>query len=166
VTPDEPFVITFYTPPARQRLMLAGVPVLAVVAIVVMRSLFAIVLGALMLVLSVWFVAILLVDRRVRAGRSNGIVVTREGLRAPGWSLAWDRVAGVTVQSRTGGPALVIEPYRSSDIERAPSWFLGLNARANDVFRLPQIMIPLRILERPLEEVLRQLEEKAGRTFR
>ena len=92
--------------------------------------------------------------------------MTDHELVTPVWRLAWDRVANVSIQSSAAGPALIIEPVRTSDIDFGGSRILACNAWLNNALRMRQISLPQRAFQQPLEDVLDQLEQKAGRTFR
>ena len=116
--------------------------------------------------MSGWGVALIVAGRRARGSRPLEILVTDRELVSPLWRLAWDRVADVSIQSSAVGPTLVVEPIRRSDIELRGSRIFAWSAWLNNVLRMRQISIPQRVVQEPLERVLDQLEQKAGRTFR
>jgi len=111
-------------------------------------------------------VALVLAGRRARGSRPLEILVTNRELITPVWRLAWDRVANVSIQSSVAGPALIIEPVRSRDIDFGGSRIFAYNAWLNNALRIRHISLPQRAFQQPLEDVLDQLEQKAGRTFR
>lgn len=163
---DEPLIILLRQPPLRAWLVLALVPVGAAVWIAVEQSWEAIIIGGLLLVMSGWGVALIVAGRRARGSRVLEILVTDRELVSPLWRLAWDRVADVSIQSSAAGPTLVVEPIHRSDVELRGSKIFAWSAWLNNVLRMRQISIPQRVVQEPLERVLDQLEQKAGRTFR
>jgi hypothetical protein len=163
---DEPLIVPIRQSPPRTRVLLALVPVGAALWIAVEQSWEAIVIGGLLLVVSGWGIALGLAGRRARGSRPLEILVTDHELVTPVWRLAWDRVANVSIQSSAAGPALIIEPVRTSDIDFGGSRILACNAWLNNALRMRQISLPQRAFQQPLEDVLDQLEQKAARTFR
>jgi len=163
---DEPLIILLRQPPRRTWVVLALVPVGAAVWIGVEQSWEAIIIGGLVLVLSGWGVALIVAGRRARGSQPLEILVTDRELVSPVWRLAWDRVAHVSIQSGAAGPTLVVEPIRRSDIELRGSRIFVWSAWVNKALRMRQISIPQRVVQEPLERVLVQLEQKAGRSFR
>jgi hypothetical protein len=159
-------IILLRQPPLRAWFVLALVPVGAAVWIGLEQSWVAIIIGGVLLVMSGWSVALIVASRRARGSQALEILVNDRELASPVWRLAWDRVAHVSIQSSAAGPTLVVEPIRRSDIELRGSRIFAWSAWLNDVLRIRQISIPWRVVQEPLQHVLDQLEQKAGRTFR
>jgi hypothetical protein len=103
--------------------------------------------------------------RKARGGAPAQIVATEKGISSPMWSISWDRVARVWIGrsgQQTGNiRVLNIEPFDLSDIERPRSFFYSANLALGRLMGIPPIQIPQMNVDRPLETLLSQLEEKA-----
>jgi hypothetical protein len=104
----------------------------------------------------------------VLSRRPKQIVLTSSSLTTPGYTIDWERVANArvtTTSASTGAlPSLVIEPYASTDV-RWTSRFLRLNGRVSDLFGMGALHILQPNVDRPLEALLAQMEERAGRSL-
>jgi hypothetical protein len=158
----EPLVIPLRTPRSALGVLVAAAVGL-VAWIVAAPGWESILIGGTGVVALAWSGVLVHVSRRLRGGGPRAIVATREGVSSPAWKITWDRVDRVVIRQSQAGPALVIEPLRPDDVELSPSRILGLNRRLNAATRSPQIMLPQRVLDRPLGDLVAQLEELAGR---
>jgi hypothetical protein len=111
--------------------------------------------------------------RGIRRGAPTEIVATRIGLSSATWSLDWDRVSAMWIGSTPNGQrAILIEPYRPADIRRPGSTTLAISATINRAFaalltpKAPETITLLQAnVDRPLEQLLGELEAKSGRSF-
>lgn len=165
---EERLVIPLRSPPL-MRLLFAllsfGSGVGLVVWIVRSHSGVSIVEGGLGIGILIWGWGTLLAARRARGGAPLQIVATREGISTPLWSINWDQVKRIWI-----GPmpsrllrGLHIEPKRPTDIVWASARVLKFNTRLGDAMKMAPIQIPQTGFDRPLEEILRDLEGIAGR---
>jgi len=134
----------------------------------------SIVNGGLLLValFSVW--SGILGARRVRRGRAREIRVTKTGLSSSTWNLDWNRVAAMWIgRTQVGSRAILIEPLQPGDVRWTASKTMSvgrLTGRALGA-ALPgsATASPIALLEanvdRPLEQLLAELEAQAGRSF-
>ena len=80
------------------------------------------------------------------------------------WSIPWSRVAQMWIGRRRAGNVRVlnIEPFDAKDIERPRSIFYANNTILEQQMRIAPIQIPEMNIDRPLEVLLAQFEEKAA----
>ena len=150
-------------------LLSVGAGIGLVVWIVRSHSMVSIVEGGLGLGILIWGWGTLVAARRARGGAPLQIVATREGISTPLWSITWDQVERIWI-----GPmplsrllrGLHIKPKRPTDIVWASGRVLAFNTRLGDAMKMAPIQIPQTGFNRPLEEILRDLERIAGRPLR
>ncbi len=89
------------------------------------------------------------------------------------WSLDWDRVSAMWIGNTLSGQrAILIEPIRPSDIRGPESKALAVSKTVSRAFsalftpKAPeQVMLLQANVDRPLEQLLSELEAKAGRSY-
>ncbi len=166
--PGEPLVVPLHKPRwaawsfSAISVGVAGASICWMVLAPSLRSVFFGILGLGSFV-GVW--ATVMAARRTRGAAPLEIVATSEGLRSPIWELDWDRVDRMWIGPSPSGRIRVlnIEPLQPGDIRRPRSATLRFNALAANAMNMPAIQIPQANVDRPLEELANQLEEKAAR---
>jgi len=109
-----------------------------------------------------WVWSLILSTRRAARGASLDILATREGLSSSLWSLEWSRVDRIDQVTDPDGRLveLWIEPIRPDDVRWATR-VLHWNDRVNHRFGHPSIKIMQKLVDRPLPEILVDLQRLA-----
>ena len=143
----------------------AALVVGAVVWIIVSHSLLSITWGSAMIALLGWIWATTFVARRLGRGSAPQLVVTREAISSPAWSLRWDRVQSISIGRTADGShrALFIEPIRPSDVQVPASSILRVNRLLAQVAGNGRIAILEVNIDCPVEQLMLDLERRAGR---
>jgi hypothetical protein len=105
-------------------------------------------------------------NRRVLGGRPMEIVADADGIRTPMWSVRWDRIDRMWIGTTATMRTLNIDVADRTSVTRPRSLFYSLAAFIDRLFRLPAIRIPEMNIDRPLDDLLVQLERKAGDRMR
>jgi hypothetical protein len=161
---DEPLVVPMHIP--RRGRVFMPLSILITIGFLVWMALdwswLAAVLGVgwTLSIILVW--GIVLTNRRVLNGRPVQIVADTEGVRTAMWSVRWDRVDRMWIGATGATRTLNISVADRRSVERPRSVFYSLDAWLNRVFGLPAIKIPEMNIDRPLEDLLAQLEAKAA----
>lgn len=150
--------------------MSLAVAIGCVAAIVLDVSLEALIWASVTLAIFAWIWGSMFAMRRARRGAARGLVLTRDGIRSPFFSLDWERVAGIRIgatSARTGSlPALFIAPIRREDVRLAKSAALRANRWIDDVTGHRELRVLQVNVEMPLEELASKMEARAGRPLR
>jgi hypothetical protein len=159
---DEPLVIPLQLP-RRQMRRLVGITVLLPVGAVAIFATDPSSTNALYGGLAILFLAVIWAVLLLGRGGRQELVATHTGISSPKFSLDWDRVAELRIgplSGLAGGHlALWIEPREPSDIHWAESKVL----ERLGMTRAASIRIPAQNVDRPLEQLVAQLETQAGR---
>jgi hypothetical protein len=114
-----------------------------------------------------WIWATIVAARRARGSAVNAVVLTTEGISSPLFTLEWERVArawiGSTSPETRGMRALFVEPVRPSDVRMASSGVLAANRWLEARTRRGRLQFLQSSVDLPLEELLDEMEQRAGR---
>ena len=116
------------------------------------------------IVLLGWLLAIMAIAQRAGADGPPRIVFTSEGIVATLWTLRWEDVSAVSIGERGKQRWLAVMPNRVSAIATT-SRFIALNLRLSGRRGRAPIRIPESIADRPLEELIAEMESAAGRSL-
>ncbi len=166
MTAREPLVIELRIPrsAAYARALFFLMPVIGVVILVLSNSLGARIVGAGSILTGIWISGIFISLRRRPL---HSIVVTEEGIAAPGWwSVAWPDVVSAGIRKR--GSVRILE-LRVRDpaafVRSLPSPFMRFNERVSLLCRIAPVRLVEPNLDRSLEEMWATLDEYAGRAL-
>jgi hypothetical protein len=106
----------------------------------------------------VW--AIVLTNRRVLNGGPMQLVADSEGVRTEHWSIRWDRVDRMWISAVAGTRTLNISVTDRRFVKRPRSAVYSLAAWVDQLFGFPAIRIMEMNIDRPLEDLLAQLETR------
>lgn len=128
----------------------------------------SIVWGGVLIVLLAWIWATMLVAKRLGGGVPHQLVVTRQAISSPFWSLRWDRVRGVWIGHTPAGSlrALFIEPLQASDVELPSSRLLRLNRMLSERGHSAALTILEANIDRSVEQLMLDLERQTKRELR
>jgi hypothetical protein len=158
----EPLVIRLRPAKRWHWAVIACFPIGGIALVVLGRdSWTSVLIGAAVTALGLWIWLTVLSTHNV--GRSVEIVATDQGISSPLWSISWDAVARVYVRHTRYGPLLSIETRRPQDLRLKGNRVLEFNAFLSRLIRSPAISLPLQSLDRPVDELLGELELRAGR---
>ena len=125
--------------------------------------------AAVLLGLFAWIWGTEFAARRARGDTVNQLVLTGDGIRSPLFSLDWGSVARVWIgatSAQTGSlRALFIEPLRASDVQWARSRTIGVSRWLTAKMGQPQLRVLQANVDLPLEQLLAEMERRAGRSL-